>query len=250
MSDFQLLIDFFAPLSRLGPGDTQSTLRALHHTGLSPQSNLQVADLGCGTGASTLALTRALPRAQVTAVDLLPELLAGLSRRAHTAGLTDRITPLPASMDALPLAPASLDLIWCEAAIYSMGFRAGARTWRPLLRPGGVLVVSEVVWTTPERPAELEAFWTDEYAEMGHRADKLAVLEAEGYHVLHTFDLPRTAWLNDYYAPVQARFVSFLQEQRDSPEARALVAALQHEADLYAAHSEHVAYTFFVARRP
>lgn len=56
MDPLDLLIDLHLPNPRQGPGgDAQSDL-ALRLTGLDPAAPLTVADIGCGTGAATLAL--------------------------------------------------------------------------------------------------------------------------------------------------------------------------------------------------
>ena len=59
------------------------------------------------------------------------------------------IETLAKSMDSLTFAEESLDLIWSEGAIYNMGFGKGIEAWRPFLRSGGVLAVSEITWLRP-----------------------------------------------------------------------------------------------------
>ncbi|MCB1173490.1 MAG: class I SAM-dependent methyltransferase [Leptospiraceae bacterium] len=70
----ELLIDFHRQATRLGPGSEADTLRAHGFTNLAGKSSLQVADIGCGTGASSLLLAQHLD-AQITAVDLFAEFL-------------------------------------------------------------------------------------------------------------------------------------------------------------------------------
>ncbi|MGE5484827.1 MAG: hypothetical protein ACM3X4_07420 [Ignavibacteriales bacterium] len=48
------------------------------------------------------------------------------------------------SMLQLSFPPESFDLIWSEGAIYIMGFGNGLTAWKPLLRRGGYVVVSEL----------------------------------------------------------------------------------------------------------
>jgi ubiquinone/menaquinone biosynthesis C-methylase UbiE len=124
VDDLQLLIDLHKDGPRQGPGGESETRLAIALSGLSGMANLRIADLGCGTGASTLVLTRALD-VHVTAVDFLPEFLARLDDAAGRAGLADRITTLAASVESLHFAEASHDAIWSEGAIYNMGFAAG-----------------------------------------------------------------------------------------------------------------------------
>lgn len=248
MDDLRLLVDLHKPHPRLGPGSDAHTRRALELAGLPGRVGLRVADLGCGTGASALVLAEALD-AHVTAVDLFPDFLQELTRRAERRGLADRITPLAASMEDLPFARGSLDAIWSEGAIYNLGFEAGVVAWRPLLAPGGVLAVSELTWLTAERPAELYAHWEQQYAEVDTASAKLAVLETHGFTPIGYFALPASCWIEGYYAPLQAGFPAFLERHAHSEAARACVADMEREIALYEEHRAHVSYGFYIARK-
>ncbi len=92
--------------------------------GLDPSRRLNIADIGCGTGASTLVLAKEL-KADIIAVDFLAEFLNELQSRADEHGVANRINAVKGSMDALPFANGQLDVIWSEGAIYNIGFEAG-----------------------------------------------------------------------------------------------------------------------------
>jgi SAM-dependent methyltransferase len=248
MDDLQLLIDLHISADRQGPGGDAETRRAIELSGLSERRNLKVADIGCGTGASTLVLAKDLD-AHIVAVDFLPDFLGVLRSRAARAGVADRIEAVHASMDALPIEPGSLDAIWSEGAIYNMGFENGVRQWRHLLKPGGVLAVSELTWLTASRPAELEAHWHAHYAEVGTASSKLAVLERNGYAPIGYFTLEEHCWLDAYYLPMQQRFPDFLESHESSDAANALVAAEELEMALYARHRAYLSYGYYLARR-
>ena len=171
---FALMVDLHKDGERQGPGSVEETLRALALTRYDAAAELRVADIGCGTGASTLTIAGHLPNARITAVDLFPEFLDILAQSATTAGYGDRITPLAASMDALPFEPETFDLFWSEGAVYNMGFERGVREWRPFLRPEGVLAVSEITWLRPHPPAEISEYWKTEYPEIATAPEKIA----------------------------------------------------------------------------
>ena len=172
-SFFTLMVDLHRDGTRQGPGSDEETLHALELTRLDRAARLQVADIGCGTGASTLALASRLPNARITAVDLFPEFLDILTERACAAGCSEQIETLAQSMDSLPFAAESLDLIWSEGAIYNMGFGTGIEAWRPFLRPGGVIAVSEITWLRPDPPEELRQHWNSEYPEIATASEKI-----------------------------------------------------------------------------
>lgn len=243
-----LLVDLHIDGARQGPGSDEATRSAIALAGLGDASDLTVADIGCGTGASTLVLAHDLD-AHVTAVDFLPPFLARLADAARRHGLTDRITTVADSMDELTFEPGSLDVIWSEGAIYNIGFQTGISSWRQHLRPGGVLAVSEITWLTHQRPAELEDHWTKEYPEIAAASAKLAALEAAGYSPVGYFPLPQSCWLDHYYRPLQDRFAPFLDRHRHSPAAREVVEGEQREIDLYERFSAFVGYGFYIATR-
>ena len=154
---FALLVDLHRDGTRQGPGSNEETLRALELTRLDRTAALDVADIGCGTGTPTLTLASRLRNSRINAVDLFPEFLDVLTERARAAGCSEQINTLAESMDSLPFAAESLDLIWSEGAIYNMGFSKGIEAWRPFLRPGGVIAVSEITWLRPTLPMKSDS---------------------------------------------------------------------------------------------
>ncbi|MEN7343359.1 MAG: class I SAM-dependent methyltransferase [Pseudomonadota bacterium] len=111
MDSLELLIDFHQHSERQGPGSADSTALALQLAGIDTSASLAIADIGCGTGASTLQLAT-MGDAHVTAVDFLPAFLDVLEQRARDAGVARNITTLCASMDSLPFADGAFDVIW------------------------------------------------------------------------------------------------------------------------------------------
>jgi SAM-dependent methyltransferase len=248
MDDLQLLVDLHREADRQGPGGDAETLCAIELSGLRDRHGLKIADIGCGTGASTLVMARELD-AEIVAIDFLPEFLAVLGERAMQAGVAERITTVKASMDSLPFTVGTLDAIWSEGAIYNIGFAKGVQYWRRFLKPGGILAVSELTWLTNSRPAELELHWRSQYAEVDTASSKMAVLERNGYTPLGYFVLPERCWLDAYYRPMQRRFAAFLKAHGSSDSARAVVAAEVQEMDLYERYRSHVGYGYYIARK-
>jgi SAM-dependent methyltransferase len=210
---------------------------------------LRIADIGCGTGASTILLARLLANARITAVDFLQTFLDILTQRAESAGVASRISPLACSMDDLPFADGELDIIWSEGAIYNIGFDKGVAGWKRYLKPGGLLVASEITWISVARATEIQDYWDREYPEIDTASAKIGILEKHGYSPIGYFVLPERCWLEEYYRPMQARFDDFLNRHGQSEEARAIVAAEQREIDLYERHRSQVSYGMYVARK-
>ncbi len=98
MNDLQLLIDLHKRANRQGPGGDSETRKAMELAMPGASEPLKIADIGCGTGASTMLLAHDLD-AQVTAVDFLPDFIDVLKIRAESEGLINKINPIVASMD-------------------------------------------------------------------------------------------------------------------------------------------------------
>ena len=225
----------FDGLDQLGPGSTTTRNAVLAHLDL--PANPEIADMGCGKGRASRDLAACLPTARITAIDTQPDFVEGLR--------SDRITPLQADMAAPPLPPASLDLVWCESAIYSIGRSRAFAAWHPLLRVGGLLAFSDVTWTTATPPAEARSFWADEYPAMTTPAAVIAELEAAGYQPLHHLQAPRSDWQR-YYAPLRRRLDS-LGPTATGPLATVLD-IMRREIAVFDHHGDCWASTWFIAR--
>jgi len=226
------------------PGSFASTARAFH---LVPnRARLEhVADLGSGPGRQTFDLAR-LTTAEIRACDLLPSFVDDLNRRAADLGLSDRVRAEQTSMlDAVP-GPKGYDLIWCEGAVYNVGFETALRTWRPWLAPDGVVAVSEATWLTNDPPDLAREFWAREYPPMQSHAANLACIAACGYDVLGTFPIPPADW-KAYYDPIDIRVEQMRRGERD-PEMLAALDAAMHESRVYRESNGSYGYVFYVIR--
>ncbi|MBU0969848.1 MAG: class I SAM-dependent methyltransferase [Proteobacteria bacterium] len=248
MEEYRLLIDLHKNANRQGPGGDAETEKAVRLAMIDRAEPLKIADIGCGTGASTLMLARLL-NAQFTAVDFLQDFLEVLEGRAKNMGLSDKITTLACSMDNLPFKDEEYDVIWSEGAIYNIGFEKGVTDWRRYLKVGGLLVVSEIIWITGSRPSELQNHWEGEYSEIDIASSKISILEKKGYSPIGYFVLPEHCWLDNYYRPMQDSFMDFLSRNDNSKEARAIVEAENREIELYEKYSAHYSYGVYIARK-
>ena len=248
MEDYQLLTDLHKNANRQGPGGDAETEKALTLAMTDRAAPLKIADIGCGTGASTLILARLL-NAQFTAVDFLQDFLEILEGRAKNMGLSDKITTLVCSMDNLPFGDEEYDIIWSEGAIYNIGFEKGVKDWNRYLKVGGLLVVSEITWLTASRPSELQKHWEGEYSEIDLASSKISVLEKNGYSPIGYFVLPEHCWLDNYYRPMQDSFEDFLSRNGNSEEAHAIVEAEKREIELHENYKTHYSYGVYIARK-
>jgi len=248
MDDYRLLVDLHKRAKRQGPGGDAETRKAIDLAMLDQSAPLKIADIGCGTEASTIQLARLL-NAKITAIDFLPNFIKILKDNAENEGLSNKIDPLVCSMENLQFDDEEYDVIWSEGAIYNIGFEKGINDWRRFLKPDGLLVVSEITWMTNDRPLEIQKHWQSEYPEIDTASSKINILEKSGYSPIAYFVLPERCWLENYYRPIQSSFAKFLDRNSYSKEAEAIVEVEKKEIALYEKYKAYYSYGVYVARK-
>ena len=233
-------------LPRQGPGSDTTTLEVLRSIPDLPSAP-HVLDLGCGSGASSLVLAREL-QTQIIAVDIHRAYLDQLERAAAEEGLGERILIRQADMGQLDYAFASFDLIWSEGAAFLLGFANALRTWRPLLKPGGFLAVSECTWLSENPPADIATYWHDAYPAMATAAANSTIAVAAGYDVVDTKVLPATAWWENYYGPLRQRMTALKTEARRNPALAQVIADTEQEMEILEKADSSFGYVFYVLR--
>jgi ubiquinone/menaquinone biosynthesis C-methylase UbiE len=111
-----------------------------------------VLDVGSGYGEPGLSAATAVgPDGHVTCLDISGDMLAFAETRARAAGLSN-VAFVEADVEALELAPASLDVVLSRATLmYTSNPLETLRRLHSALRPGGRLAVA--VWATPDKVA-------------------------------------------------------------------------------------------------
>ena len=103
----------------------------------------RVADMGCGTGWSSIAMATAYPRITVDGFDLDPDVVAAADEHAREAGLADRVRF--SVLDAAdPDLPGRYDLVTIFEALHDMARPVEAlAAARGMLADGGSVVVAD-----------------------------------------------------------------------------------------------------------
>jgi SAM-dependent methyltransferase len=235
----------YGGLDQLGPGSDADTLAML--AWLPGPIEGEVVDAGCGTGRQTLALARALART-VHAIDNHAPFLTRLEARAAEAGLASRIRTHCMDMAEIPKRFGDIGLLWSEGAAYSIGFDQALGLWRPALRPGGLLVATELSWLTPTPPAAAREFWGAAYPAMRDVEGNCAAAQSAGYAVLATRTLAPEAWTKGYFEALEPRVRGLLDHEDET--VRALASENVSEIELFRRAGDSYGYVFYALRRP
>jgi ubiquinone/menaquinone biosynthesis C-methylase UbiE len=242
---------FDASLPRLGPGNANLTRKAI---GMLPESikqrgrEIRMLDLGCGTGVPTIELAKQID-GTIVAVDNHQPYLDELRRRAEAENVSEKIRPLLGNMFHLEFEDGSFDLIWSEGALYMMGIRDALKTCGRLLKPGGFLGVSDMIWLKPDPPEPCRQFLEAECSFLADLDAVMAMMEEGGYEVLAHFTLPESAWLDNFYCPLEDRVRRLREKYGEAdPEKIALFEATEREIDMYRNYSAYYGYEFFLLK--
>ena len=243
----EVFFDIQSGLPRQGPGDNDSTRRALELCDL--PANANVLDIGCGPGAQTMAVAKELPQATLKAVDFHTPYLKELDQRAQESGFAGRITTLEADMNALSFAKDSFDLIIAEGSAYIMGFANALKSWNPLLKTGGHIAVTELVWLTQTPPKEAAAFFNKEYPAMTTPENIIPIFKESGYKLIDHFTIPDKGWWDEYYTPLAGRLNNLEEKYENDDPGRNIIQMTRLEIDIRKRFGKSYGYEFFIAKK-
>ncbi|MFF2479821.1 class I SAM-dependent methyltransferase [Paenibacillus sp. NPDC058071] len=235
----------FEGLTRQGPGSKASTTKAISLLDLDRNKELNILDIGCGTGAHTVLLTEGFPHAHITAIDTNESSLSSLKEMLQEKGLENRVTVQNASMFELDFPPETFDLIWSEGSIYIIGFQQGLERWKPFLKQGGYLACSEISWLH-ENPSEAsKSFWEEGYPGMDTISNKINQITGVDYKLNYSFVLPKSDWIEEYYNPLESSLQKLEAKYKDNSEALSVVEMIRQEISLYHHHFNDYSYVFY-----
>ena len=193
MEGMEYFYELFEALPRCGPGDNKSTQRAFNNIPKSPEQPL-ILDIGCGPGVQTIELAN-LSNGKIIALDNHQAFLDKLMKKAKEKELLDHIDPKNISMHDMDFKENTFDIIWSEGALYFMGFQNGLRRCHQLLKDGGFLAVTEIVYLMNNPPAPLIQYFEKEYPDIKAVKDKIDLVQKERFHLIANFTLPESSWL-------------------------------------------------------
>jgi hypothetical protein len=80
-------------------------------------------------------------------------------------------------------------------------------------------------------------------------AENRVVIERSGYERIADFVLPKSAWFNDYYAPLTRRMDALERDHANDPVALEFLADQRREIELFRADGDSYGYVFYLMRR-
>ena len=247
MEGMEYFYELFESLPRCGPGDNKSTRRAFNTIPKPPEKPL-ILDIGCGPGVQTIELAE-LSKGRIIALDNHHAFLDKLMKKAKKEGLLDHIVPKNKSMLDMDFEDNTFDIIWSEGALYFMGFQNGLRRCYQLLKDDGFLAVTEIVYLVNNPPAPLIEYFGKEYPDIKAVKDKIEIIRKERFHLISTFTLPKSSWLDSFYLPMEEELTRLNKKYQGNEIALGIFEEMRNEIDLYKKFSEFYGYEFFIMQK-
>ncbi|MCW4045910.1 MAG: class I SAM-dependent methyltransferase [Candidatus Bathyarchaeota archaeon] len=243
-ADWKVFFEVHSGLPRENPGDDETTKKAYQTLSNLPE-HPHILDVGCGSGAQTVALAM-LSHGQITALDVHQPFLENLKRKAEAEGVSDRIQIVKGDMCAMDYAAKSFGVIWAEGSIFIIGFEKGLHDWKRLLTDKGYLVASELSWFKREAPEEIQKFFAEVYPQMKTVEDNLAIARNAGYRVVGWFPVPESSWWKNYYAPIEAKLPALKSKYQSNAEALSIIAWEEREIEMFRKYSAYYGSVFYI----
>jgi ubiquinone/menaquinone biosynthesis C-methylase UbiE len=130
-------------------------------------------------------------------LDIDQSLLDELNRKIERERLSENVSTKKCSMLEMNFPDKSFDIIWAEGSISAIGFEKGLKEWRRLLKPGGFLVVHDVI-------DDVE--------------DRIRKIASSGYKLLSQFSLPEDAHWTEFYGPLEIRIKELRAKYKSNPQ--------------------------------
>lgn len=242
-----LFFEIHKDIPREGPGDNDSTKQAITMLKDIP-SNPTILDIGCGPGMQTIELAKNM-NGKIFAIDTHKPFLDRLLETAINKDVSHRIEAKEMSMFSLEFRENSFDVIWCEGAIFIIGFEKGIQEWRKYIKTGGYLVVSEVSWLREDIPEEPKNFWESDYPGIKGITDNMKIIKKSGYSAVGHFIIPERGWWKDYYNPLTDRISKLRKKYINNKETNDKMDNTLREIELYKRYSDYYGYVFYIMKK-
>ncbi|MBT8506979.1 SAM-dependent methyltransferase [Methanomicrobiaceae archaeon CYW5] len=240
----------FESLPRLGAGDDEHTAKAFSFIAELPKGGGEILDVGCGKGVQTMALARLCPSCRILATDIHQPYLDVVEEKIGAEGCSGRVTTVRASMDDLPFEEDSFDIIWAEGCASIIGIENAVRYWKTLLKQGGHIMISDILWFTRTPSDEAREFFAEFHPGMMTEDEVFEVIRDAGLELVGSFRLPSRVWEESFYGELRKRFGALEEEYADDEGALMVINGLKRQTEIFDKYHDEFGNTYCIMRKP
>ena len=233
----------YRDMDRLSPGSENTTLEVLHQLDIDEDDELNILDIACGVGSSTILLADYFKNSVVEAFDLFGHYVNALDEKITENSMSERVYAYQMDMNDPDFANEEFDIVFCESSIEIIGFTKGLSEWNRLLKHGGYMIVSDVTWLKKPSP-ESRIFWKNTYSEIDTIENKIRKIRNLGYEFCSYFIVPESDW-KSYHKKLDKNLNALSSDK----SAGDFVYQLKKEINVYRRNSDDYSYVFYVMKK-
>ena len=233
----------YKDLDRLSPGSEAITLKAIDEANLNVDDELNILDIACGVGTSTILLAKYFKNSIVEGFDLFKHYKKSLEEKIDENNLSDRVYAYEMDMRDPDFANEEFDLVFCEASIEIIGFKKGLNEWKRLLKPKGYMIVSDISWIN-NPSSESRNFWKNIYSEVDTIENKISQIQNSGFEFVNYIVVPKQDW-NNYHKRLEKNLDALSSDK----SAKEFVKQIRKEIEMYRHNSDDYSYVFYIMRK-
>jgi ubiquinone/menaquinone biosynthesis C-methylase UbiE len=225
---------------------TGKILKQIHLKNPQPQ----IANFGFGKGNESLLLARVYD-APVVAVEQRENYISSFEKVIRKENPGDKIKIIKAPLERLPFDDESFDLIVSEGGIDYSDFGYRIHQWKPYLKYGGYLAVSELcLLKDGELPDELADYLCDNYPwrEIETIDHNLSLIKESGYRVCGQHKFPDSCRM-DYFRDMSDCFEDMPKRWKESREGHMVEEHIEKSKYIHWMYEKWFCYVYFVLRK-
>ncbi len=209
-----------------------------------------VANIGFGKGNECLLLAKHY--SNIVAIEGNAGYIEEFTKRVEKENLKDKIQIVSSSLENLSFENESFDLILSEGGINYSDFGSRINSWKPFLKNGGYLALSELcVFKDVELPYDLADYLCDSYPFRGIETTdyKIEQIKNAGYKLCGQHKLPDSCWF-DFYRDKTNCYEEMPQRWKNSREGNQVAEYIEEAKYFYTMYKEYFGYIYFILRKP
>lgn len=226
----------------LAPGGRSFTITSGMIAGLNKRS--KVLEIACGRGEAACTLVKEFG-CKVEGFDIDPKMIAYAKDKAYCYGIDDRLSFEVADGKKMTFGKGNYNMILAEGGALSyVGREAGIKRCAELLKEGGFLALTDLIFISTEVPDVVKSVFMDSEFKYLNEFDYRKMLEKNGFEIIHLAMLPPSAW-DRYYMSIRRKLAS--QEMGFSKKFRDVMG---REMNVYYDQGgmQSIGYVYIVAR--
>lgn len=224
----------------VNPTSPEKVLKVGEMAGL--QAGWRVIEFGTGYGEVLVLWAQRFDISGV-GIDIRPHACQRAEQKMSRLGLGERIEIVCGDAAAYSFEPGRYDVAACVGASFIWGdFHQTVRHMRPVIRPGGRLVIGEPYWRQALAPPDYTRGETAVYTEY----ELLQMARQEGFHVAGVVRSSHDEW-DRYESDNWRGLLAWLEANPDHPERQAVLDHLHDSQDEYFRYArEYLGWALYV----